>query len=252
MIAQVGDAPVVVYRLYNPDVSPMVPVDATVAVTVTSPSGTVTAPAVAHPSLGVYQAEVPLTVAGEWTVTWSATGPVTDSETVRLYAVDPAGGAETLQSPPWAPQLEDVAVHIPSRTRHATTNLPLGTFTQDTTPTDDQAARLIGHATAWVIARTGTTVAAAAYAQCMLAASLWAAYWVELGYPERDGDVTVYERVRVDAEAATVAAVALNTAAGGGTSIDPPDDGTAGTAALPSYSFPAAPAWADATPGTYW
>ena len=156
-------------------------------------------------------------------------------------------------APVWAPLLTEVAVHILSRTRDATTNDPAGTFNTNTAPTADQVTTLIEQACTLVTSRTGLPVmdaVAEVTDACKLAAALWAAYWVELSHPERDADVSVYEQIRADAEAATTAAVALNTAAGGGATIDPPDDGTAGSAALPLYSFPDAPAWADTS--LYW
>jgi hypothetical protein len=134
-----------------------------------------------------------------------------------------------------------------------TTNDPAGTFTANTEPTATQVTELIGQACTMVVSRTGLpvmdTVTEVADA-CRVAAALWAAYWVELGYPERDADVSVYDRLRTDAEAATKAAIALNTAAGGGTSLDPPDDGSAASAAVPTFSFPDPPVWADTS--TYW
>lgn len=53
---------------------------ATVAVTVTSPTGAATSPAVTNPSLGVYTTTVALSENGQWTATWTVSGAVTGVE----------------------------------------------------------------------------------------------------------------------------------------------------------------------------
>jgi hypothetical protein len=148
-------------------------------------------------------------------------------------------------APAWAPSLQQVAVHIPTRTRDANSatysGAYLGTFTTDTTPTTAEATEQIGQACTKVIGDVGSPVATQAEALCQVAAAWWAAYYIELGYPERDADLKVYEQLRVEAEAATKTAAAVNAAAGGGTTLQPsPAD-----ALLPSHSFPTAPPWAD-------
>ena len=159
-------------------------------------------------------------------------------------------------APSWAPTLAQVAVHIPTRTREVgAADDYAGTFNASTTPTSAEVTELVAQACTFVTSRTGlpiVTTPTEVPDTCALAAALWAAYWVELAYPERDADLAVYDRLRTDAEAATKAAVALNTAAGGGATTDPPDGGGTASTALPSHSFPAAPAWADASPGTFW
>ena len=154
-------------------------------------------------------------------------------------------------APTWAPPLDAVAVHIPSRTREVgnyESNEYLGTFGTTTTPTAAQVTALIDKACTWVTGQTGLPLMPAAEPLCAVAASLWAAYWVELGYPERDADVSVYDKLRVDAESATKAAVAFNDAAGGGWQTDP----TPADTNLVVGSFPEAPSWGDAGPGLIW
>jgi hypothetical protein len=146
-------------------------------------------------------------------------------------------------APDWAPSLQQVGSHVPSRTRSVTTNDPLGTFSDDTAPTGTDVTQLIADACTHVQALTGLPVPAEATGQAQLAAALWAAYWVELGWPERDADVSVASQLRTDAEAATKAAVALVTVTGGATTVDP----TPGDAALPSHTFLDPPLWADTT-----
>jgi hypothetical protein len=146
----------------------------------------------------------------------------------------------------WAPTLEQVAVHIPTRTREVgalETNDYTGTFTANTTPTSTHVQSLIDQTCAYISAQVGTPVLAAAEDSCQVAAALWTAYWVELGFPERDADLKTYEQIKADAAAATKQARLLNLAAGGGQDLNPDPIDTA----YPTHTFPAAPPWADIT-----
>lgn len=136
----------------------------------------------------------------------------------------------------WAPDLARVGAHIPSRTRSMLTNEPLGTFTADTYPTDAQATKVLQDAVATVAGMVGAPIADAAYDLCGASAALWAAYWVELAWPDRDANVSVYQQLRADALLLIEQAKAVNLGAGGGQQ-DPPDaDGLPDR--LSSYSFP--------------
>jgi hypothetical protein len=241
-VHDVGDAPLVTYRLKDTSVVPAVPIDATVTATLTNlTTGAVTSLSVAHPGLGTYTARPVLSTAASWLVTFTASGAVTDVESIILVATV-AGSTSGLAPTAWAPSLTDVAAHIPTRTRAVgVDDTYLGTFTDTTTPTGDQVAILIEHACAWVGAAIGLPVATEAYPAAEVAAALWAAYWVELAYPERDADVAVYDRLRTDADAQTKRAENLNIAAGGGQQI------LADSPPLVSHSFPDAPRWADLT-----
>lgn len=113
-----------------------------------------------------------------------------------------------MADPSWAPSLEQVAGHIPTRTRNASvpgdTSL-LGTFTSFTEPTDEQAGRHIADAVAEVLGAVGGTVPATPVFLAGLAsaaAALRAAASVELAYPNRDADVSVYEQLNARADAA--------------------------------------------------
>lgn len=151
--------------------------------------------------------------------------------------------------PAWAPTTADVAVHIPTRTREVGINdAYVHDFTANTTPTNTEAGLLIDQACIQVQSVTGLPVVDAAFDVCRVAAALRAAYMIELGYPERDADVAVYERLGASADAAAKSAAAFNTAAGGGWQTDP----TPADTALVVSSFPAAPAWADVAPGIIW
>ena len=103
---------------------------------------------------------------------------------------------------PWQPTLEQVADHIPTRTR-STAAAPgddtlLGTFNASTTPTDEQAARKILAAVAEVLAAVGGTIPATPSYLASLAseaAALRAAADIELAYPDRQADVSVFEQL---------------------------------------------------------
>lgn len=233
-IYQPGDAPVVEYTLTDPATG--APVTATVTATLTDPTGTVTALTPTNPSTGVYRAVPALAADGVWVVTWTASGPVTDVQTVSLFVGDSPADE------PWAPTLRQVAAHIPTRTREVgVDNTYSGTFTAGTYPTAEQVTTIIGHACAWAEGKAGVPVVAAAYPILSAAAALRAAYWVELAYPERDADVSVYDRFRVDADDLAVSAAQVNRAAGGGGTTD--DEGRPDV--LAQYEFPDPPAWAD-------
>jgi hypothetical protein len=97
--------------------------------------------------------------------------------------------------PSWTPSLEQVADHIPTRTRDAATagdTALLGTFNAQTEPTDEQARRHIVAAVAEVLGAVGGTVPATPLFLSELAseaAALRAAADIELAYPNRNADV---------------------------------------------------------------
>lgn len=106
-----------------------------------------------------------------------------------------------MADPSWTPSLEQVADHIPTRTRDATapgTDTLLNTFNGQTTPTDEQASRQITRAVAEVFAAVGGIVPATpTYLPSLAseAAALRAAADIELAYPDRQADVSVYEQL---------------------------------------------------------
>ncbi len=146
--------------------------------------------------------------------------------------------------PAWAPTLSRVGAYIPTRTREVgVDNDYTGTFTTATYPTAAQVNLLIADACVWVEGMVGVPVASAADSLCGMAAALYAAYRVELAYPERDADVSVYDRFRLDAEALVDRAAAVNRANGGGGGTD--EEGRVDV--LARWSFPDPPRWADMT-----
>lgn len=230
MIVDVGDARTVTWHPLDDDGNPADP--ASVAVTLTAPGGAVTTLTYAHPAVGDYRVTPVFTAAGGWLVTWTSTDPA-DVHVDAFAALLPAEAAV------WAPDLRKVGSHIPSRTRDVVTNEPQGTFSGDTYPTGEQVALIIGSAVAAVAGLVGRPVAAAANPLCETAAALWAAYWVELAWPDRDANVSVFQRLRDDAVMLTEQARAVNVGAGGGTDGQPDEDGIPDR--LSSWSFPPAP-----------
>ena len=229
MLADVGDTPAVTWKLRDDDEAPIVP--ATVTATLRAPDGTVESTPVNTIVAGDYTAAPYLATSGDWLLTFTSVDPA-DVMEVAIAAL-PAGSAA-----PWAPELRSVGSHIPSRTRSVTTNEPKGTFDDDTNPTGESVYGLIRSAAAAVSGMVGSPIVGGAYPLCSAAAALWVAYWVELSFPDRDANVSVYAQLRADAILLTENARAVNVGAGGGT-VDPPgEDDVVG---LSSYCFPAAP-----------
>lgn len=142
---------------------------------------------------------------------------------------------------PWAPLLEQVADHIPTRTRDATApsdDTLLGTFNASTTPTGEQANRLINAAVAEVLAAIGGTLPATPVFLTGFAtevAALRAAALIELAYPDRQADVSVYEQLNARADAALQRLVDAVNDAGSG------PEGSL----LPQWAMPDPPWWGD-------
>ena len=138
----------------------------------------------------------------------------------------------------WAPSLEQVAGHIPTRTRDASTpgdTSLLNTFTATTEPTDEAARRHIADAVVEVLGAVGGTIPDAPLFLADLAAAaaaLRAAASIELAYPNRDADVNVYTQLDQRATAALNRLVEAVADQGTG-----PEGGL-----LPQYSFPD-PVW---------
>jgi hypothetical protein len=157
----------------------------------------------------------------------------------------------------WAPSLEQVAVHVPARTRAvahpgstAETPVPQGTFNDVTSPTAEEAGRHIAAAVAEVLVRVIVVPASPAHLAGMAttAAALRAAADIELAYGSdrdadrdadpltaRDIDTQIYRELNARAVAAMDALVAAVNTAGGGSS----------GSLLPQWSFPDPVAWGD-------
>jgi hypothetical protein len=145
----------------------------------------------------------------------------------------------------WAPALDDVARHVLGRTRDTKTpgsDAVLGTFTEHTTPTAGQAQAVIDAAVLGILSQTGALDRADRdlLDQARVAAEWRAAADIELMDPNRDADVAVY--AQLDARAKYEMTLLLARLSGLG-------EGPA--EALPTWSAPDPPPWADRDPGDY-
>lgn len=146
---------------------------------------------------------------------------------------------------PWAPSLSDVARHIPTRTR-AYSGTPgsdrvLGTFTENTTPTAEQAQADIDAAVRAIVATVGLipTSGDPAAVGAIQGAARDAAEWraaadIELAWPNRDADVSVARELDARAGAALAALRTVLSEAGSGLVED-----------SPLWAFPDPVAWGD-------
>jgi hypothetical protein len=148
----------------------------------------------------------------------------------------------------WAPALDDVARHIPRRTRDTMTpgsDQTLGTFTSATTPTDAQAQAVIDDAVSAVLAAAGPVpVTGQANAALVQQAARTAAEWraaadIEIAYPVRDADVLLVDRLNARAAAAMTALLTVMATTQTG-AIEP----------VPVWMSPDPPPWADTSPGS--
>lgn len=98
-------------------------------------------------------------VARDWTTEFATLPPGAGYYSVRFTDADgnQSNWSEWVFSAvmPWVPSLRDVAVHIRPRTVERTTNKFLGTFTNKTRPTDEEAWETIALAIDDIIADTG-------------------------------------------------------------------------------------------------
>lgn len=145
-----------------------------------------------------------------------------------------------MADPSWTPSLEQVADHIPTRTRNASapgdTTLT-GTFSGQTEPTDEQARRHITAAVVEVLGAVGGTVPSAPtflYHLASEAAALRAAADIELAYPNRNADSDRFAQLD---QRAKDALQRLLGAIG--------DQGAGPDVLLPQYAFPDAPWYGD-------
>lgn len=228
MAVVVGDRPRLTYELRDPTTNALV--DGTVACTVTAPDTSTSSPAVVHDGVGLYHADVTVTMAGLWRWTFTASGAVVDVTDGSLY-VQAVGTVL-----PWAPSLRQVAGYVPARTVpvDSATDNPLDTFDDSTVPNAGQVTDKISAAVGWITTRVGV-VTPVLYQQAGDVAAMHAAGMVELSYPIRDADVNTAQELLRQADLALTALVTANENI---TGTDPME-------VLPVWSFPAVPAWAD-------
>lgn len=229
MALTLGDPITARYELRDPATGVLT--DATVSVAVTRPDGTAQPPVgVTHPGTGLYQAVWLTDAAGVWRWTFVATGALADTTEGAAYVW--AVGVV----PAWTPTRRQVAKYIPERTYQAdqATDVPLGDFTDATTPTGPQADEHIAAAVGWVQTTVGT-VAAALTTDATEVASVRAAGMIELAYPVRNADLDTSAALLAQADRMRADLRDANEAAG---SVDVPG-------VLPVWAFPDPVAWGD-------
>lgn len=178
-----------------------------------------------------------LTAPGNYSVKWivEGKGASVSWDTITVLP-DPAPATASA----YDPTLTQVADYIPGRTlTYLTPGVEeyLGTFTADTTPSDEQVGRLIRSAVNTVTSRIGVVQDVLADRARDVVACLTAAY-VELAFPVRAADLNTYDKLSALAEAKLAALAESNLALGA------TPTGLA-TALLPVWSYPEPVAWGD-------
>lgn len=218
----------------------------TATVTITRPDGTAVTPVVVTGWTGdVKDAQWYATddgtpgaattgAAGDWLVVWRIGG--TGANVIaKVYNVAPLPGTSTRV--PWSPFLSDVADHVPYLTVDTTTpgsQLYLGTFTGDTTPTDEVAQRHVDVATS-LMRPAIPNISAALYPAARSVAALRAAASLARAFPRRPEDIAAANALDARADAAWK--VLVDASASEGTQ--------AGAPGVPHWSFPVPPAHGD-------
>lgn len=171
---------------------------------------------------------------GDWLAVWTVTGTGA-SVTPKVYPVEPLPGTST--RPDWSPFLSDVADHVPFLTIDTTTpggQVYLGTFTGSTTPTDEQAQRLLDQAVTVIAARVGV-LPATLYPLARAAATVRAAASILRAFPRNRDDRDAADVLDRRADADMVQLVDSAEAAGSATQTGP----------VPVGFFPDPPCYGD-------
>jgi hypothetical protein len=233
--------PQTVYDIGDPITSRLklgVTPDGTTAVTVavTKPDGTsqtVTGPT--GPVNGdEWTAQWTAAMANDYVAVWTVTGTGAGVQ-AKIYNVRALPSASNTR-PAWTPFLSDAADYIPRMTIDTTTPgsaIEYGTFNGNTTPTDEQAMRLVDAAAGSVLAATGALAVTVA-GQAKTTAALRAAASILRADARNAADLATADALdrRADAELARL--IAANSAAG-----------SSSVALVPEWSFPAPCAWGD-------
>lgn len=186
-----------------------------------------------------WTSQITTSTPGDYVAVWTVppgTGAGVQAKVYNVRALPDASDSR----PDWAPFLSDVADYIPRLTVDMVTPgsaIEFGTFVGGvTTPSDEQAMRLIDKAVASVVATVGT-VQPALTGLANTVASLRAAAAIQRAYSRSSSDQSIANDLDKRADAETARLLAANAAAGAST----PE------ALLPVYSFPQAPSWGDVT-----
>lgn len=212
-----------------------------VTVTVTKPDGAAQA-GVAGPSRDgltdeyVAQWTADYTAGGDYVAKWTVTGTGAGVQ-AKVYNVRPIPSART--RPSWSPFLSQVADYVPRLTIDTVTPgvaIPLGTFTGQTDPTDEQVMRLIDQAFATVAAPL-VTVAPTLYDLATVVVSLRAAAAVQRAYARNPQDYAAADALDRRADSSYTVLSVANASA-----TDP-----GGVPSL-EWSFPDPVPWGDGVP----
>lgn len=171
---------------------------------------------------------------GDWLVVWRVTGTGANVA-AKVYNVAPLPGAST--RPGWSPFLSQVADHVPWLTVDTVTpgsQLYLGTFTGDTTPTDEVAQRHVDDAVALMLPAI-PTLGVVLYPAARTVAALRAAASLARAFARRPEDVTAAAALeaRADASWKVLVEAAEN------------EGSAAATVGNPHWSFPVPPVYGD-------
>jgi hypothetical protein len=211
-----------------------------VTVTVTKPDGT-TQTGVAGPTrdgaTDEYTAQwtADYLGGGDYVAKWTVTGTGAGVQ-AKVYNVRPIPSARTRVA--WAPFLSSVGDYVPRLTIDTTTPgqaVPLGTFSGQTDPTDEQVMRLIDQAIS-TVAGPLVTVVPALYDLAGAVVSMRAAAAVQRAYARNPQDYAAADALdrRADASYAVLSAANAANADGG--------------APLAEYAFPDPVPWGDGVP----
>lgn len=218
-----------------------------VTITVTRPDGT----AISAPAIGAFEnidektaqwyatddgtaSGTTVHADGDWLVVWKVTGTGANVAP-KVYNVAPLPGTST--RPGWSPFLSQIADHVPFLTVDTVTpgsQLYLGTFTGNTTPTDEVAQRHIDVAVA-LMRPAVPTISVGLYPAARAVAALRAAASLARAFQRRPEDLTL--AVALDARADASWKLLVEAAENEGTASS-----TVGT---PHWSFPPAVAYGD-------
>lgn len=208
-------------------------------VVLTAPNGSTSSPtAVSSDGGHTWIANPTYTQVGKWVVAWTVTGVGAGVTYEDVWVSRPASPSAGVT---WRPEPWNVAAYVPRRTLVGAVDgygVARQTFDPDTHPPVEQVQLLITDACAWVSAAV-TNVDPSLYGLATTVASLYAAWAVELGYPDNRDDLSTAEQLLARATAMRTDLDAANLAA---TGTDPEDPATL----LPVlYGFPDPPRWGD-------
>jgi hypothetical protein len=201
-----------------------------VAIAVYKPDGTLVSPTptITGPAAQDYTAPFVASQSGDYVAVWTVTGTGAGIS-AKVYNVRPLPSPSNTR-PIWTPFLSEVGDYAPNKTRDTSvgSDIIFGTFNGLTKPDDGQAQRMLDKVCTGIISAFGI-IAPSMYAQAAALACLRTAADIELAWPERPGDLTIYNalKIRIDFEWEQLEDLSSN---------------------VPIYDFPDPPPWADVSP----